>query len=93
MNISLHIEHLILEGFAENLDSEQLQQAIQQELTRLLAEYGIEGELATGGNFDRRFAEPIMQTATQTQALGGQIAGSIYSSFGASADTGGAKGH
>lgn len=82
MNITFHIEQVILEGFVETVDSAQIQFAIQQELTRLLAEHGLTDELAIGGDFATRSAKPIAHPAAQSQEFGGQIAGAIFGSLG-----------
>lgn len=83
MNIVVHIERLILDGFAvDELEPEQIQFALQQELTRLLTEGGMANELAAGGAFASRQTEPIAKPAPQAPAFGAQIAESLYSALG-----------
>jgi len=44
-DIHLHIEELVLHGFAPG-DRHQISEAMQQELTRLISEKNISGEFA-----------------------------------------------
>jgi hypothetical protein len=49
MKISLHIERLVLDGLpVEAADGRHIKTAVTAELTRLLSEGGISGELSAG---------------------------------------------
>lgn len=79
--IELHIEELVIHGFAPN-DHQQLAAAVEHELTRLLDEKGfgqaltdeMEIERLHGGAFRIRQDEPSTTT-------GQQLAGTIYKSI------------
>lgn len=77
-NINLHIEELVLHGFAPG-DRYHIGEAVQQELTRLFAEQGVPPSLAQGGEVGRldggRFE---MTEGIQAGAIGTQIAQTIY---------------
>ena len=77
-NLNLHIEELVLHGFALG-DRYRIGEAVQQELTRLFAEQGVPPSLAQGGEVGRldggRFE---MAAGMQAGAIGTQIAQSIY---------------
>ena len=84
MNINLHIDRLVLDGIS--LDSHQrpvLQQALQRELTRLLANGNLHPDFV-GGIAIRRLAVPGIQLAENIQPtqLGQQIAGALYGGMG-----------
>jgi hypothetical protein len=83
MNITVHIERLILDGFPpDTLDAAQVQAAVELELARLLADGGLGAEIAAGGAFATRQAAPIASPAQPPQALGAQIAGAVYGGLG-----------
>jgi hypothetical protein len=78
MNIKLHIEELVLHGFASK-DQNAMSDAIQGELTRLLNEGGLSHSLKQqeqiarldGGTFQRaRESKP--------ETVGGQVAQGVY---------------
>ena len=78
MNVELHIEQLMLHGFAPS-DRHRIGAAIQQELARLLAEQGISPGLAQGktiGQLDGGAFE--MRAGTPPRVIGAQIAQAIY---------------
>lgn len=80
MNINLHIDRLVLDGIP--LDSHQrsvLQQALQGELTRLLANGNLNPDFA-GGIAIYRLTVPGIQLGENLQPtqLGQQIAGALY---------------
>jgi len=84
MNIELHIERLVLDGLelAPHQNS-RLQAAIETELTRLLGEGGLSGQLAQGGAHPRVGANSIQPQRGQGPGqLGNQIAGAVYGSIG-----------
>lgn len=78
MNIRLHIDELILEGFAPR-DRDQIAAALEVELGRLLDERGVPQALANGGSIPRIDAGSFQAAATpRPQQIGAQIAQSIY---------------
>ena len=84
MNINLHIDRLVLDGIP--LDSYQrpvLQQALQGELVRLLANGNLNPDFA-GGIAIHRLTVPDIQLAENSQPtqLGQQIAGALYGGIG-----------
>ena len=84
MNVRLHIERLVLEGI-ELAPAERplLQEALQAELGRLLAEGGIGGGLATGSMVPAVRANGFeMSRESDPVRLGQQIAGSVYGGIG-----------
>ena len=76
--INLHIEELVLHGFAPG-DRHRIREAVQQELTRLISEQSgfssasknITRDHVDGGNFR-------MTNAAKTTVVGAQIAGAIW---------------
>ncbi|MEM9903919.1 MAG: hypothetical protein AAF921_02710 [Cyanobacteria bacterium P01_D01_bin.44] len=83
MDIDLTIDSLVLQGFPST-DRVQISAAVQQELTRLLAEQGIPPSLSQGsinlptidgGQFD-------WAPGTHANTVGCQIAQQIYASLG-----------
>ena len=83
MDITLHIERLILDGLPmTGHDAAIVEGSVRQELTRLLTEGGISPELAAGGAMPSLPAQRIAQPAPQAGSLGQQIAGAAYRSVG-----------
>jgi hypothetical protein len=84
MNITLHIERLILDGLP--IGSGQgatVQAAVEAELSRLLVQGGIAPSLQSGGAVPSVRAEAIQFTAQSTPAqMGQQIAHSVYAGMG-----------
>lgn len=80
MNINLHIERLILEDLPlSRAQGPQVQTAVEAELSRLLTQSGIGGNLANGGAL-RSVPASTIEIAPQSDAttLGNQIAGAVY---------------
>lgn len=80
MNISVHIERLILDGLPVAPDQRPLlQAAVEAELARLFAVGGLTGGMATGGAvpYVPAGAIPIAGGADPA-ALGTQIAQAVY---------------
>lgn len=77
-NIELHIEELLLHGFAPG-DRYLIGEAVQRELTRLFAEQGVPPLLANGrgiaylngGSFH-------VASGSKAEAIGTQVAQSVY---------------
>jgi hypothetical protein len=84
MNVRLHIERLVLEGIdLSPAERPLLQESLQAELGRLLAEGGIEGGLATGLMVPAVRANGFeMSREGGAVRLGQQIAGSVYGGIG-----------
>jgi hypothetical protein len=83
VNVSLHIDRLVLEGI--ELDAAQrpvLQAAVEAELGRLLAQGGL-GSLAAGGAVPSVRAGGFEMSGEGNSAqLGKQIAGAVYGGIG-----------
>jgi hypothetical protein len=92
MNISLHIDRLILDSsLAHNAaEASQLQAALEAELSRLLTEGGLSlTALAGADQISAGTAVPFLQAPPVSSYngpanLGTQVAHSIYTSFGSS---------
>jgi hypothetical protein len=85
LNIELHIERLILDGFSiEPGRRAELQAAVEAELTRLLATGALSSELLSGGAV-RLLRGGEIQVTSQTSAaqLGQHIAQAVQGAIGA----------
>lgn len=83
MNINLHIERLVLDGI--NISPGQrdlLQISITTELTRLLNNAGLAGNLVEGASLPRLSASSIQLNGNSPTQLGQQIAQSVYGGIG-----------
>lgn len=77
-SIELHIEELVLDGFAP-ASREQIGAAVQQELARLLTEHGLPSALSTGREIDRLSAGAIHITSqSKPETTGNQVARSVF---------------
>ncbi len=78
MNVSLHIEQLVLDGLPPHAaQGPALQAALQAELTRLLRERGLAG--VTGGALPHVAVAPIqVATGSAPAQWGRQIARSLH---------------
>jgi hypothetical protein len=77
-NLNLHIEELVLHGFAAG-DRYLIREAVQQELSRLFVEQGVPPALAQGGAIERLDGGSFeMAAGMKAGAIGTQIAQSIY---------------
>jgi hypothetical protein len=82
MNIELHIEELVLHGFARK-DQARIQQAVEQELTRLLTEQGVPAVLSQGGELQQLNGGSFnVRSGMVAEAVGAQVAQSIYGGMG-----------
>jgi hypothetical protein len=84
MNVQLHIERLILDGLPVTAaQGPRVKAAMEAELTRLLAEGGLNRELQQGGATTRLRADTIRLAPQGSPAqLGRQIAQSVYGGIG-----------
>ena len=83
MNINLHIERLVLDDV--NIAPGQrdlLQASITTELTRLLNNGGLVGNLVEGDALPRQSTNSIQLTGNNPTQLGQQIAQSVYGGIG-----------
>lgn len=95
MNIHFHIEKLILDGLpVEQRHGPLLQAAVEAELTRLLAEMGLDSGLHSAGALQSLPASSRLQISSDTNPvqIGNQIAQSVYSILGSPAPAGGNTG-
>jgi hypothetical protein len=84
MNIRLHIEELVIEGFgARSGDVRTLKGAVQSELARLLRVEGVGSDLRQSGAVPRVAADPLrVEVKPSPRQLGMGIARSVYGGFG-----------
>ena len=84
MNITVHIDRLILDGISlAHGQRPCLQAAIEAELARLLAANGLASNLQTHGAWPSLSAAPIeLQNTNEPGQLGKQIAQAIYRGIG-----------
>lgn len=77
-NIELHIEELVLHGFAPG-DRHEIGAAVERELTRLFAEQGVPVSLANGGEIARLNGGAFSVTrGSKPEVIGAQVAQSVY---------------
>jgi hypothetical protein len=77
--IKVHIEHLVLEGLpVEQRHGPQVKAAVEEELSRLIAEGGLAPELASGGAVPSVRADRINSIGKGPAQIGKQIARSVY---------------
>ena len=84
MNITVHIEHLVLDGLPlAAADSTAVQAAVQTELTRLLTDGGLAADLQHDGAFTSvRGTAVSMGRDTAPAQLGQQISAAVYGGIG-----------
>lgn len=77
-NIELHIEELVLHGFAPG-DRSRIGEAVEGELTRLLTERGVPPFLMRGGETGRLDVGTFEVTSgSRAEKLGSQVAQAVY---------------
>jgi len=82
MNIHLHIEELVLHGFAPG-DRARIGDAVQCELTRLFVERGVPPAFAHGGAVDRMNGGSFeTSTRARPETTGARIAETVYGRLG-----------
>jgi len=83
MNITLHIERLILDGVNIAPDQRHLLQAsLTTELTRLLTQNGLAANFIEGLSIPKLSATDVQLTGNNPKQLGKQIAQSVYGGIG-----------
>jgi len=81
-NIELHIEELVLDGFVHG-DRYRIGEAVEQELSRLLADRGVPQSLAEGGEIASVDGGAIeVATGSRAEAVGAQVAKAVYGGLG-----------
>ena len=82
MNLDLHIEELVLEGFSP-ADRHRIGAAVERELARLFAERGLPAGLAQGAEVPRLDGGSFEMNRNATpERVGGQVAGAVYGGMG-----------
>lgn len=77
-NIELHIEELVLHGFAKG-DRYRIAEAVERELTRLFAEKGVPNSLSKGGEIERFDGGAFeMRQGSKAETIGAQVARAVY---------------
>jgi hypothetical protein len=81
-NVELHIEELVLRGFAPG-DRYRIGDAMERELARLLAERGTPPSLARGSGIERLDGGAFeVAHGSKSEAVGVQVAQAIYGGLG-----------
>lgn len=76
--IDLHIEHLVLHGFAQG-DRHRIGAAVKQELVRLMTGRGLPESLARGGAIPQLDGGAVTITpSARPEANGAEIARAVY---------------
>jgi hypothetical protein len=77
-NIELNIEELVLHGLSPG-DRHRIGEAVEQELTRLLADRGVPQSLERGGEIASVDGGAIeVATGSRAEAIGAQVARAVY---------------
>ena len=83
MDINLHIERLVLDGVdIESGQNDLIQASVTNELTQLFNSGGLASNLVGGASLNRVNANNIQVSGEKPQALGQQIAQSVYGGIG-----------
>ncbi len=81
MNIELHIEELVLNGFKHS-DRYEIGEAVERELTQLFKEQGIPPSFSRDGDTARLDAESFkMGDNSKAPMIGAQVAQAVYGGF------------
>ncbi|PXF58914.1 MAG: hypothetical protein C4B59_12555 [Candidatus Methanogaster sp.] len=77
-NIELHIEELVLHGFSPG-DRYRIGEAVEQELSRMLADRGVPESLALGGEIASVDGGAFeVATGSDAGVVGAQVAKAVY---------------
>ncbi len=77
-NIELHIEELILHGFAPG-DRYRIGEAVELELARLFTEHGAPPSLVHGGEIDKLDGGAFdMAQGSKAEVIGAEVARAVY---------------
>jgi len=81
-DVRLRIEELVLDGFAPG-DRDRIGEAVERELGRLLAERGVPGAVAAGGEAPRVDAGSFeLAPEAGPEAIGSRVAAAVYGGLG-----------
>ena len=81
-NIELHIEELVLHGFALG-DRYRIGEAVEQELSRLLADRGVPQSLERGGEIASVDAGAFeVAPGSRAEVVGAEVAKAVYKGLG-----------
>jgi hypothetical protein len=81
-HIELHIEELVLRGFAPG-DCSRIGEAVQRELARLLADQGVPPALARGGEVARLdVGSFVMEAGAKPETVGTHLSRAVYGGLG-----------
>ena len=81
-DVRLRIEELVLDGFAPG-DRYRIGEAVERELSRLLAERGVPSALAAGGEAPRLDAGSFeLAPGSGPEAIGSRVAATVYGGLG-----------
>jgi hypothetical protein len=78
--IELHIEELVLHGFAPG-DRYRIGEAVQRELVRLLSEQGVPLSLGQDGEIARLDGGTFKVTSSKPETVGTQVAQAVHGSL------------
>jgi hypothetical protein len=76
-NIELNIEELVLHGFSPG-DRHSIGEAVERELTRLLADRGVPQSLERGGEIANMDGGAFEVADSRAQVVGAQVAKAVY---------------
>ena len=77
-NVELHIEELVLRGFAPG-DRYRIGEAVERELARLFAEQDMPPSLAQGGEFAHLDGGAFkVASGSKPEAIGAQVAQAVF---------------
>ncbi len=77
-NIELNIEELVLHGFSPG-DRHRIGEAVERELTRLLADQGVPQSLERGGEIVNMYGGAFeVAQGSRAQVVGAQVAKAVY---------------
>ena len=78
MNVELHIEELVLQGFPPDY-RHRIGDAVEQELSRLFTERGLPPSLSRGGDIPHLDAGAFeMNTELRAHEVGARVARALY---------------
>lgn len=77
-NIELHIEELVLHGFARS-DYRDIGEAVKSELSRLFTEQGVPPSLERGGRIDSlKDGDLKITPGSNAEVIGARVARAVY---------------
>lgn len=83
MNVFVHIERLILDGVpVPHRHRPQVQEALEEELARLIAADGLAGDVRVSGTLPRLAGGELQLEAEDPELLGKRIAQAVYARMG-----------